>query len=405
MLNEIRLINYRAFRCERIPLEPITVFIGPNGSGKSTVASALYSLSTIVRLGLSAAFPGGIFSFSNLQHFEPLTCGYRIPPIGIGISGEIAGMTVDYDLFFNRDFNSPTGFYIHYEGIRVRKGEETFHHVIGVPPEIDFDLPTRGDENWPAGIQNHPHQRECVFVALEKAGIESGFQHVLQHIRRYMQKMSKYQFSPSQTRIPCEPYDGSGRPPKLKSEGSNLAEVVQYFQEEQRGRLGDLKDWLKKYAEGGNRIVDLGVAIFQDKVILIFFEEGENRRSFEVRGPLVSDGYWVFTAFAFLAYGPTLPSIAFFEEPESHLHPHKLPILREIFGTMGSREGNKCQVLMSTHSPYFLDLFKETPESVLFLRNGKARRLTGIPDYERILSLYSLGEAWFSNVFEIGNPQ
>jgi predicted ATPase len=30
MISEIRLINYRKFVCERIPLEPMTVFIGPN---------------------------------------------------------------------------------------------------------------------------------------------------------------------------------------------------------------------------------------------------------------------------------------------------------------------------------------------------------------------------------------
>ncbi|MCP4108953.1 MAG: AAA family ATPase [Desulfobacteraceae bacterium] len=43
MISEIRLINYKKFLCERIPLEPITVFIGPNGAGKSTIASA-YSI-------------------------------------------------------------------------------------------------------------------------------------------------------------------------------------------------------------------------------------------------------------------------------------------------------------------------------------------------------------------------
>ncbi|HAO20388.1 MAG TPA: hypothetical protein DCQ37_07880, partial [Desulfobacteraceae bacterium] len=63
-----------------------------------------------------------------------------------------------------------------------------------------------------------------------------------------------------------------------------------------------------------------------------------------------------------------------------------------------------CQTLISTHSPYFLDLFKENPESVILLNNGKAKRLTEIRDYEKILSLYSIGESWYSNIFEWGNP-
>jgi predicted ATPase len=56
MLKEIRLINYKALRCERIELEALTVFICPNGSGKSRIASALHALFTIIMLGLSAIF-------------------------------------------------------------------------------------------------------------------------------------------------------------------------------------------------------------------------------------------------------------------------------------------------------------------------------------------------------------
>ncbi len=106
-----------------------------------------------------------------------------------------------------------------------------------------------------------------------------------------MQLMSKYQFQASSARNPCEKYDGTGRRPFLKSDASNLAEVVQYLQEEKRGRLVQLKDWVRKYAEGGNRIIDLGVAIIEEKVFLNFFEEGRKKNSFEVKGPLVSDGY------------------------------------------------------------------------------------------------------------------
>jgi len=403
VLREIRLINYKAFLCERIKLEPITVFIGSNGSGKSSVASALYALSTIIRLGLLAAFPEGFFSFWNLRNFEPLDCGYKYPPIGIGISGDIDGMAVDYDILFTRDDNSQTGFYINYEGIKVQNGESTYHYVAGKHPDIDFDLPTEGTQNWLPSINDHP-QRECIFTALADLDTKDAFQQSLRRIKKYVQMMSRYQFLASAARMPCERYDGTGRPPFLKPDGSNLAEVVQYLQEEKRGRLVELKDWLRKYAEGGNKIVDIGVATYEDKVFMNFFEEGKRKGSFEVRGPLVSDGYWVFTAFACLACSPTLPSTAFFEEPESHLHPHKLPILREVFDSMVARDENPCQVLISSHSPYFLDLFKESPQSVIFLRNGKTTRLSDLPDYDKVLSLYSLGEAWYSNVFSWGNP-
>ena len=146
MLTEIRLINYKAFLCTRITLEPITIFIGPNGSGKSTIASALYALSTTIRLGLIAAFPEGFFSFWNLRHFDAKKCGYKYPPIGIGVSGDLDGFSFDYDIFFSRDVNSSSGFFISYEGLRIRKGKELLHYTLGSHPDIDFDLPTKGEE-------------------------------------------------------------------------------------------------------------------------------------------------------------------------------------------------------------------------------------------------------------------
>ncbi len=139
-------------------------------------------------------------------------------------------------------------------------------------------------------------------------------------------------------------------------------------------------------------------------MFLRFYEVGKNRKTFEVRGPLLADDYWVFASFVCLASCQILPSIAFFEEPGSYLHPHKLNLLFEIFEGIAKRDKNPCQVMISSHSPYFLDMFKKLPDSIVFLNKGESRRLIEIDDYENILSLHSLGEAWYSNVFNWGNP-
>ncbi len=404
MLTEIRLINFKSFLNEKIALKPISLFIGPNGSGKSTIASALYAISTSLRLGLSAAFPDGFFSFWNIRHFEAMKCGYKHPPIGMGLSGVIDSFKFDYDIIFTRTNNSRSRFYINYEGIRIQSENFSCNYKTGQEPELAFKLPTAGPDEWIDGLDSAP-QRDCLFMEAEDNAIDQKILAYLKRIKKYMRLMSKYQFQASTARNPCDKYDGAGRQPFLKSDASNLAEVVQYLQEEKRGCLAQLKDWVRKYAEGGNRIVDLGVGIVEEKVFLNFFEEGREKNAFEVRGPLVSDGYWIFTAFASLASSDALPSIAFFEEPESHLHPHKLPILCEVFKSMADHPESPCQILISSHSPYFLDLFKDAPDSVIFLTNGKAVNLTDCVDYENILSLYSLGEAWYSNIFNWGNPE
>jgi len=403
MISQVRLINYKKFLCEKISLEPMVVFIGPNGSGKSTVASALYVIATIIRLGLKSAFPEGFYSFDNIRNYDADKLGYRFAPIGLGISGNIADFSFDYDIVFSRDKESPSDYFINYEGLKIKSHDFKCHYSIGDHPKLPFQLPTKGETKWIENFEKALH-RDSLFTTIEKAKIDKDLYSYLIEIKKYLQRMAKYQFSPSTTGRVHEQYDGSGQQPFLRNDGGNLAEVVQYLQEEQTGLLRQFKKLVIDYAEDGSKIIDVGVAVYEDKVFLRFYEEGKNRKTFEVRGPLLADGYWVFASFACLASAQILPTTAFFEEPESYLHPHKLPLLYNIFESMVMRKEEPCQVLISSHSPYFIDLFKNQPNAVIFLNNGKAKKLSEIDDYEKILSLYTLGEAWYSNVFSWGNP-
>lgn len=405
MITQLRLLNYRKFKKESINLAPLNVFIGANGSGKSTVGSSVYAIATIIRLGLKAAFPKGlIHSFFNVINYDKNLYGYKYPPIGLGISGRIKAISFDYDIIFSPDSNSQSGFYINYEGLKIQSQGFTGEYAIGKLPNTDFPIPTSPDENlWIPGIPSIP-QRDTLFIEVASSGGNEELQACLKNIRQHMQRVKKFQFQPSAARTGYEQYDGSGKQPFLEDDGANLAQIVQFFQEESRGSLADLKSRVVEYAKGGSRIVDIGVTTYGDQVFLNFYEEGQGRKTFEVRGPLLSDGYWVFTAFASLAACEVLPSWAFFEEPESHLHPHKLPLLYDIFETLAYKRSEPCQVMISTHSPYFLDLLKQKPDSVILLKAGESKKLPQIPDYEKVLSLQTLGEAWYSNIFDWGNP-
>ena len=59
-------------------------------------------------------------------------------------------------------------------------------------------------------------------------------------------------------------------------------------------------------------------------------------------------------------------------------------------------------MIVTTHSPYLLDLFGETPEYVVIAEKtedgAKFERLTARADIDEIISDNHLGEAWFSGV-------
>jgi len=60
------------------------------------------------------------------------------------------------------------------------------------------------------------------------------------------------------------------------------------------------------------------------------------------------------------------------------------------------------QVIATTHSPYFIDLFRDHPEEVIISqKTGRAatfERLSDRPDLPELLREGSLGEMWYSGI-------
>ncbi len=121
----------------------------------------------------------------------------------------------------------------------------------------------------------------------------------------------------------------------------------------------------------------------------------------------LSQGTLIALALLTLAYHPARPSLIALEEPVRGLLPH---LLRHILDTLHrlcypescGEAREPVQVIATTHSPYFLDLFREMPDEVV-VANKKGldvqfQRLTDSPNLQDILGEAALGDAWFSGV-------
>jgi predicted ATPase len=84
------------------------------------------------------------------------------------------------------------------------------------------------------------------------------------------------------------------------------------------------------------------------------------------------------------------------EEPENGIHPERLQdvmsILRELVG-----EQSHTQLIMTTHSPYVVDMFK--PEEVTLCRKQEdgsvaVRRLSESKTVSEQIDVFTLGEIW-----------
>lgn len=122
----------------------------------------------------------------------------------------------------------------------------------------------------------------------------------------------------------------------------------------------------------------------------------------------LSEGTRIGMALLTLAYLPQPPALVGIEEPEKALHPR---LLGEVFDALHrlshpdnyGENRNPVQVVATSHSPYFLDLFKELPEEVVVSQgneDGSATfsPLVQVPHLMEILGSATLGEAWFTGV-------
>ena len=121
----------------------------------------------------------------------------------------------------------------------------------------------------------------------------------------------------------------------------------------------------------------------------------------------LSGGTLFAVALLTLAHLPQPPSIVGLEEPDHGMHPRLLRKVQDAIHRLAypSDHGEKrtaTQVIVTTHSPYFLDLFKDHPEEVIVAnkddRGVTFQRLTDRPRMDEILPDGPLGDLWYSGL-------
>ncbi len=121
----------------------------------------------------------------------------------------------------------------------------------------------------------------------------------------------------------------------------------------------------------------------------------------------LSQGTLLALAILTVAYLPDPPSIVCFEEPDRGIHPRLLREVRDALYRLSYPESfgdsrEPAQVVATTHSPYFLDLFKDHPDEVIIAQKvgveARFEPLSQRSDLQEILESAHLGEVWYSGI-------
>jgi predicted ATPase len=117
-----------------------------------------------------------------------------------------------------------------------------------------------------------------------------------------------------------------------------------------------------------------------------------------------SDGTLKMLSYLTLLYDPDPPQFIGIEEPENFLHPRLLPELAEECRAAAAR----TQLLVTTHSPFFLNSMRADEVRVLYrdahgyTQIVRAQDIRGIPEF--IAAGASLGHLWLEGHFGLGDP-
>lgn len=185
----------------------------------------------------------------------------------------------------------------------------------------------------------------------------------------------------------------------LTRTGDNLANVIQYLAEQHPDLLGIIFEKLR----GRVPIIERVLAeTMQDGRLLLQFKDAPFQNPVLAR--FASDGTLKMLAYLVLLYDPEPPAFIGIEEPENFLHPRLLYGLAEECRVASAR----TQLLVTTHSPFFLDALRPKEVRVLW-RNTEGYTLTrctndlpGVPQF--IEAGAQLGDLWMENHFGVGDP-
>jgi predicted ATPase len=191
----------------------------------------------------------------------------------------------------------------------------------------------------------------------------------------------------------------AGPQERLSKTGDNLPNVIQYLKEQHSERLEEIIQVLRRRVP---RLERVEAEPMPDGRLLLQIKDAPFDQP--VLSRFASDGTLKMLSYLTVLYDPAPPQFIGVEEPENFLHPRLLPELAEEC----RRATERSQLLVTTHSPFFLNSMRPEEVRVLyrdesgFTQAVRASDIKGIPEF--VAEGASMGHLWLEGHFGLGDP-
>lgn len=386
-IESVRIQNYRALRDLHLAdLQPLTVLVGPNGSGKSTVLDAFAFLSECFNVGLRKAWDrrGRFRELRSRGATGPIVFELRyrererIPPLivyHLAIDEDKSGPFVAEEWI--RWQRGPYGKPFKFLNFRNGEGEV----VTGETPDAD-------------AVRSQQRLISRELIAVNTLGQLAEHPRVAA-LRRFISEWYLSYLSAASTRGSHD----AGPQERLSITGDNLANVVQYLQEQHPEQLQRI---LRTLTQRVPRLESVETDLTTDGRLVLSIKDAPFDTP--VLAKYASDGTLKLLAYLLVLYDPIPPQLIGIEEPENFLHPRLLPALAEECREAAGR----TQLFVTTHSPFFVN--RLAPEEVRVLYRDEhgytqASRASEMPGIREFMQDGAhLGHLWMENYFTVGDP-
>jgi predicted ATPase len=378
MMTSFSVDGYKCLRDVKIPLTPIHVIIGQNDSGKTALLESMLALHSSAKGPLADAFPG------EWQGRELVNESSSEPRIEF--EAEFHALPEEHRIKYHLEveFPQPGRTCLLVTELVEMAGETTqLHNVAGDRTSVAYRAHGQAAS-----------RRNCEAVA------------------EAMGQAHLYRFDPKLMMLPAVP--DTNRKFRMDPDGFGLATLLDDLLSYEPERFIELrKRFIGYYPEFRSVRLETERAVsrqFQSTGMHsssqstgkgIFFETWRGTR---IRAQQASDGAILFLGLLGLIYSPKPPRLLLVEEPERGVYPKRLEqVIRLLRELVQKPPGVPIpQIVMTTHSPYLLSLFKPSEVTLMSREGGsgpvRARPLQDAAHIDERLGddEFYLGELWYN---------
>ena len=358
MITSLRLIDFKNFADETLPVGPFTVIVGANASGKSNIRDAFRFLHGIGRGYTLAEILGGKYIGGNLAEWAGIrgaaTEVIRFGQPAFSLQARISGY--DYLIEVSSDKTRPGIFRVTREELVARRGSVIYTTHPARPDQVRDQA---DDMNLFLRMQSARHHRKhgkrisvrpdqpAITQLREQPSVRRQHKDAAERVVNALAKMRFLDPVPDRMRQPAFPGQTM-----LSDDGGNLPTVLREICADHT-RKETLASWTRELTPMDVVDFEFPTDPLTGRIQLAIKEQ--NDRIVSAYG--ASDGTLRFLAMLAALLGENSADLYFFEEIDNGIHPSRMHLLLNFIEGLTAK--GTVRVVTTTHSPELLALVND----------------------------------------------